>query len=241
MNTSRRVTMQLVSRIFLASACALVAVGGATVRAAVHRTAPITLTFAGWDPQDILGDLASPASSNCRASPSGYSLFPKWVRDQVADWLCRRYRPDVFYSLEGDALKWAAAGDIMNQTPALKKLGVSVRNILPAAQWKYQNQYLGTSFGTTDVVLYYNKAVFKQAHLPIPPANATHAWAWSQFVRVAQELTIDNKGRHPYDAHFDPSHIARYGVTIGEDWFHLLPSFSRTAALSSTARTAISR
>jgi len=237
MNTSRRVTMQLVSRIFLASACALVAVGGATVRAAVHRTAPITLTFAGWDPQDILGDLASPCLKQLPGVTVRLQFIPQnGYETKLQTGFAGGTAPDVFYSLEGDALKWAAAGDIMNQTPALKKLGVSVRNILPAAQWKYQNQYLGTSFGTTDVVLYYNKAVFKQAHLPIPPTNATHAWAWSQFVRVAQELTIDNKGRHPYDAHFDPNHIARYGVTIGEDWFHLLPLvFSNGGALFDSA------
>jgi multiple sugar transport system substrate-binding protein len=223
--TPHQITTRLISHLCLAFACTLVAVGGATVQAAGHRATSITLTYAGWDPPDILGDIVAPCLKQLPGVNVKLQFIPQnGYEAKLQTDFAAGVAPDVFYSLEYDALKWAKAGDIINQLPRLKQLGVSVSNILPAAQWWYKGQYLGTSSSITDLVLYYNKVVFKQAHVATPPADVAHAWTWPQFVRVAEELTIDNKRRHPYDAGFDPNHIERYGVTFGgTDWFHLLP------------------
>jgi multiple sugar transport system substrate-binding protein len=57
------------------------------------------------------------------------------------------------------------------------------------------------------MVLYYNRNLFAKSHLAMP----TDSWTWDDFLKAAQLLTLDNKGRNALDKGFDPTNIVQYG------------------------------
>jgi multiple sugar transport system substrate-binding protein len=80
------------------------------------------------------------------------------------------------------------------------------------------NVLMGTGLATGVMLIYYNKDVFDAAHVPYPPAKASEAWTWDQFVENAKKLTKDTSGKTPNDAGFDPNNIDTYGVTLPSWW-----------------------
>lgn len=64
-------------------------------------------------------------------------------------------------------------------------------------------------------LIWYNKATFDKAKLPYPPATVDKAWAWNDFLTVAQQLTVDTKGRPATDPGFDAQNIDRFGFQMG--------------------------
>jgi len=60
--------------------------------------------------------------------------------------------------------------------------------LLPAL--KYQGQFYGLPRGWTTFVLYYNKDMFKKAHLPFPHDG----WKWDEFLADCKKLTQDTDG-----------------------------------------------
>jgi len=77
---------------------------------------------------------------------------------------------------------------------------------------------IGLGPGPETFGLFYNEDIFKDAGLTPPPAKASEAWTWDEFVDVAKKLTIDAKGRNAADPAFDPKNIKQYGVNIGTWW-----------------------
>ncbi len=77
---------------------------------------------------------------------------------------------------------------------------------------------IGIAPGPETFALFYNEDVFKEAGIPVPPAKASEAWTWDEFVDVAKKLTLDNKGRNAADPNFDPKNIKQYGVNVGTWW-----------------------
>lgn len=76
------------------------------------------------------------------------------------------------------------------------------------------------------VVLLYNKAMFKKAHLSAPSPN----WTLQQFVHVSQLLTIDGNGKNATSKGFSPKTVVQWGNNIGYSsadavWNELLPAY----------------
>ncbi|GMA61060.1 sugar ABC transporter substrate-binding protein [Alicyclobacillus fastidiosus] len=136
--------------------------------------------------------------------------------------------PDMSYLGSNQALIWGAQGHILNIAPYVKK-DVELQNWLPEAYiyWapgKYTN--LSTLENEN---LYYNPSIFKKAHISPPPDLESKAWSWSQFVQVAEELTVDSNGKHPNDPGFNPNQIVQYGVNMPiennyDGWYNYLLS-----------------
>ncbi len=71
--------------------------------------------------------------------------------------------------------------------------------------------------------LYVNEDMFAQAGVPLPPttwgapytdiSGKQVPWDWETLAKVAQLLTLDNSGKHPGEAGFDPDNIVQYGFT----------------------------
>lgn len=75
--------------------------------------------------------------------------------------------------------------------------------------------------------LFYNKELFTEAGVPVPPADPQKAWTWGEFLEIAKKLTKDQNGKHPGDSGFDPKNIVQYGFAFGNDrssWGPLLAS-----------------
>ncbi|WP_246096211.1 ABC transporter substrate-binding protein [Paenibacillus sinopodophylli] len=125
--------------------------------------------------------------------------------------------PDVAYLGDGLTNKWGSEGKLLDFSQYYDKY--------PELQNKLKASYLFTEPGKAVanftaleiMVLYYNKDIFAEAGVSLPPSDPTQAWTWDEFVSVAKKLTKDNKGRNAEDPNFDAKNIDTYGFSFGTD------------------------
>ncbi|MEC0333205.1 sugar ABC transporter substrate-binding protein [Paenibacillus macerans] len=80
------------------------------------------------------------------------------------------------------------------------------------------NYTWGISTAGETFALFYNKDLFEEAGVEMPPAKAEDAWTWDQFVEAAKQLTIDKNGKNAADPGFDKDNIKQFGVSF-ESWY----------------------
>ncbi len=125
--------------------------------------------------------------------------------------------PDVAYLGDGLTTKWGSEGKLMDLSQYYDEF--------PEMQNKLKASYLYTepgkavaNFTALEVmVLYYNKDIFEEEGIPLPPADPAQAWTWDEFVSVAKKLTKDKNGRTADDPDFDEKNIDTYGFSFGTD------------------------
>ncbi len=61
-------------------------------------------------------------------------------------------------------------------------------------------------------VMWYNKDVLRNAGVPLPPTEFDKAWSWDEFTKYLKQITVDENGKHPGQAGFNPEGIKTYGV-----------------------------
>jgi len=216
----RRLTTRLS---FCLTVAALLVAGAPLAHAATTNAASVTLRYAVWDGASLTDPITQPCLAKLPNIKLKLELIPRdGYETKIQTEFAAGTAPDIIHSPENATMDWARQGQILDQTPYLKALGLSVANVVPQAQWRLGNKYLGTSYGLESLHLFYNKQAFKAAGLPPPPTDVAHAWTWSQFVAVAQKLTLDRQGRHPTDPGFDSRHIKQYGVYVPDNWTALL-------------------
>ncbi|MDQ8736347.1 sugar ABC transporter substrate-binding protein [Paenibacillus sp. LHD-38] len=126
--------------------------------------------------------------------------------------------PDVAYLGEGLALKWAADGKVLDMTQYLDQYP-ELNNRLKQSYYYYApGKTIGTNTAAEMITMYYNKDLFEEAGIELPPTNGDSAWTWDQFVDVAKKLTKDSSGKTPNDPGFDPKNIVQYGISF-PTWF----------------------
>jgi multiple sugar transport system substrate-binding protein len=124
--------------------------------------------------------------------------------------------PDIAYLGENQAFQWATEGKILDLSPFMGP--TPEQEYVKSTIYHAGNVLMGTGLATGVMLIYYNKDVFDAAHVPYPPAKASEAWTWDQFVENAKKLTKDTSGKTPDDAGFDPNNIDTYGVTLPSWW-----------------------
>jgi len=62
----------------------------------------------------------------------------------------------------------------------------------------------------TPMVIYYNTKSFENAKVAPPQAG----WTWDDFVKTAQELTLDSAGRNRLDPAFDEANVVQWGFRV---------------------------
>jgi multiple sugar transport system substrate-binding protein len=214
----------------LSAVLSVACLGVPAAHATRHTSAPIPLTFQSWDPPDVTNQFIVPCtkknpSIHVKVEPVAGTYITKLQTEFAAG-----KAPDFFYGDEAQTLKWGSSGQLLNQLPYLKAMGVN-----PAKDFLLQGQYwgggtvsshvfYGGAIATEDVYILYNKNNFAQAGVTPPPSDVAHAWTWTQLVAMARKLTVDRHGHHPGQAGFDPKHIMRYGVSIDPRfWPVILP------------------
>jgi multiple sugar transport system substrate-binding protein len=81
--------------------------------------------------------------------------------------------------------------------------------------FRYQGRAYALPWNGGEVMIYYNRKLFREAGLP-PPAPD---WTWDQFLAAAQRLTRDRDG----DGRLDQFGFELPGVPIALGWMNLLP------------------
>lgn len=141
------------------------------------------------------------------------SIIPSDYQTKLNTLMASNQLPDTSYLDEGQAAVWGSEGHILNMAPYVKKYK-QLQGWIPETKIYWAPGKFTTMNTLETELLYYNPTLFKKAGLATPPTDPSKAWTWSQFVQVAQELTVDDHGLHPNQPGFDPNHIVQYGINM---------------------------
>jgi len=104
----------------------------------------------------------------------------------------RNADPDIFICDSPLTASYAARGHLMDLTPHLDKARFT-KSALDAAT--YDGKLYSAPFGSSMQVLFYNKALFKEAGIAPPEADVTKRWTWETATEAARKLTDAGKGQ----------------------------------------------
>ena len=109
--------------------------------------------------------------------------------------------------------------ELAKQYPEINQDGLLKYN-----EWKWApDKSAGPFQASVTPSLVYNKQIFKELGVELPPTKAEEAWSWDEFVQVAKQLTLDKKGRNALDPNFDEKNIKQYGIKFSTGWNGYMP------------------
>jgi len=193
-------------------------------RPAAHAAPAFTLTYMGWEAGgQRTATLA--AIKTFESTHPNITVRPNFI--PATNYLTRLNTmqaggtlPDVFWLNEYLVDQYGLKGALLPLDQPLKAV---TQDILPQLLFKAGGHIWGVSPGSEVILVFYNPALFKQAHLAPPPSDALHPWTWAQYVAAAKKLTVDASGKHPDDRGFNPANIRVYGTNEPTFWLELLP------------------
>ncbi|MCY0898516.1 MAG: sugar ABC transporter substrate-binding protein [Firmicutes bacterium] len=210
----------------------LAAVGSSPAMASQH----ITLVFGGWGTPQQIQAYQSEAAAFEKLHPNvtiqGEYLPWNGYETKLTAQLAAHQLPDVMVTSTAWFSEFASKGAYLNMTPYFKQSHLSANDFVPggiAGNSIHGHLYMlpnGGAYTIGDVVVLYNKTMFKKAHLSAPPRN----WTLSDFVHDAQKLTLDANGKNALEKGFNPNNTVQWGTDIGDSsndavWDELLPAF----------------
>jgi multiple sugar transport system substrate-binding protein len=133
--------------------------------------------------------------------------------------------PDVYYMNEYLVSDWGNAGVSADLAPLFDKIGVNADETwVESALYKSDDKLYGINYGSTTIVMYYNKQMLADAGIEAPSMDATKPWTWDQYVDAAVKLTKDVNGKTPLDPGFDINSTTVFGTTMTNSWIYWLPA-----------------
>jgi multiple sugar transport system substrate-binding protein len=130
--------------------------------------------------------------------------------------------PDVAFMREAEVLRWAKFDRLSDLTPYFKD-GTFTDKLESNKFIDSDGKTVAVSAANEIIFIHYNKALFEQAGVELPPADKSKAWNWNQFLEVARKLTKDKNGKSPGESGFDRENIVQYGVDIPKGDFIWMP------------------
>lgn len=128
--------------------------------------------------------------------------------------------PDVMRINDNVVRDYAAAGQLLDLNQYIESPDGYIESLFtfPVTPW---GTHPAWTIGTNPRAFYYNKTMFEEAGVPLPPTSWTsEGWTWDDFLSVAQQLTSE-----------DPQ---RWGVSIYND-----TAWEQTWAVNNGAETGI--
>lgn len=131
--------------------------------------------------------------------------------------------PDIFICDSPLTASYAVRGHLLDLTPHLDAARFT-KAAIDAASW--QGKLWSAPFGSSMVVLFYNKALLRAAGITPPEPDPAKRWTWEQLVEAAKKLTDPAKGQwgfsfeqqeRPYQ--LLPLGQSLGGVALGPDGF----------------------
>ncbi len=132
--------------------------------------------------------------------------------------------PDISYSASWKC-QFGEDGLIYNFFDLIKdNPDISADDYLDTCWWNWSpTESAGPIMANVTLSLMYNKDMFAEAGVELPPTTVEEAWSWDEFVDVAKQLTIDTSGRNAKDPNFDANNIKQYGITYSPNWNVYMP------------------
>lgn len=129
--------------------------------------------------------------------------------DRLMSQIAAGTAPDVFMVGDGDVLKWAEAGYIMDMTTLIEATPGFMDQFAEGSQ--KQGNVRGHQFALTkdysNLAVYYNRALFDEAGVPYPEPG----WTWDDFLDAAKRLTKVEGGK-----------TVQYGVLLSGSWIRAI-------------------
>ncbi len=194
------------------------AMGGA--EATAPSGAPVTIQYAYWGDQNEEITTTNLLKTFMAKYPNIKVEGTRFARNtefaqKITTLAAAGTLPDVSTFYEPNVLEWGMAGRFVDLTDFYKKGPPKLDQIKFITP---DGKIVGISVANEIMVIWYNKKIFDAAGLPYPPAEASKAWSWDQFVDVAKKLTKDANGKTPYDPGFDKNNIRTYGFWVSQWW-----------------------
>ncbi len=130
--------------------------------------------------------------------------------------------PDVFYLSTPFMVAWAQKAVIKDLTELHNTdPEADIEQIVEVNRFRIGARVYGTGAATEPYMMFYNRKLFDANNVEYPPATVEAAWSWEDFIEVAKQLTIDEKGHTAADVGFDAESIQTFGVDLprwGGSW-----------------------
>lgn len=107
----------------------------------------------------------------------------------------RNADPDIFICDSPLTASYGARGHLMDLTPHLDASRFA-KSALAAAT--HEGKIASAPFGSSMQVMFYNKALFREAGVAPPPADVAQRWTWEKTLEAARKLTDAAKGQWGY-------------------------------------------
>lgn len=104
----------------------------------------------------------------------------------------RNAEPDIFICDSPLTASYASRGHLMDLTPHLDRSRFA-QSALAAAT--YDGKLYSAPFGSSMQVLFYNKALFREAGIAAPEPDVNKRWTWEKTLEAARKLTDAGKGQ----------------------------------------------
>jgi multiple sugar transport system substrate-binding protein len=176
----------------------------------------VNLTYALWDPNEEIGYKQSVAQF-MQQHPNIHvtiELTP-WGQywQKLGTEFAAANAPDVFWDHLAYYPQFVQLGQLMNLSPLIQQDNIDMSQYYPTLvkQWTYNGNVYGLPKDWDTITILYNKQIFQKMGLPAPTNLTWNPTDGGTFLQLAQKLTLDQNGKHPTDAGFDPKHIKQYG------------------------------
>jgi len=211
---SRRRVLQLGGAAALGSIAALSACGGQSLSGSSSGG---KLQFMFWGSAGEQKAIGNMLKSFAKDHP-GVTVEPLYTPGSDYDTklnalVASNRQPDMCYMNSPLGYRLAEQGKLVNLYPYFNKYP-DLANRLPGTYfWWDKGKTYGTQSANEIMTLWYSKPAFQDAGVAMPPAVASDAWSWDTFVANAYKLTVDQNGKHPDEAGFDPNRIRQFGAS----------------------------
>lgn len=175
---------------------------GATTAPAMSMSKSVgEVTFVNWDPiegtplEEVINLYQQKTGNkvNVQPTPGRGTEYETKIRVTLAGGTV----PDIMRINDDFVRYYTAKNQILDLNPFIKRDAVNMDDYYPAIMdfAKQPNgQYTTWSLGNQPRMLFYNKNLFQQAGVPLPPSEWTDAnWKWDNFIETAKKLTVKDK------------------------------------------------
>ncbi|MFS0725587.1 ABC transporter substrate-binding protein [Paenibacillus sp. 1P07SE] len=142
-------------------------------------------------------------------------IIPSEYETKLTTMIASNDAPDVGYLGPPTAYKWYEDGKLANIKELIETDSqTSEEDYIDGVMVKKGDDIVGLMNNLESFALFYNKDAFEEAGIEAPPVKPEDAWTWEEFIEVAKQLTVDDKGRNALDPEFDAKNIRQYGFNM---------------------------
>jgi multiple sugar transport system substrate-binding protein len=176
----------------------------------------VNLTYALWDQNEQIGYQQS-VKQFMQQHPNIHVTIQQTPWGQYWQKLGTEFAagnaPDVFWDHLAYFPQFVQQDQLMNLSPLIQQDKIDMSQYYPqlVQEWTYQSNVYGLPKDWDTIAIIYNKDMFQKAGLPAPTNMTWNPTDGGTFLQIAEKLTVDQNGKHPTDAGFDPKHVKQYG------------------------------